>query len=676
MGGYFSVIDYIIIASYGIVLLGIGFLLKEKASESLEDYFLGGRRLPWWLLGCSGMASWISLTGSMVIVAFLYLLGPRGIYVEFRGGAGLILIFMMIWTGKWHRRSGCITGAEYMKFRFGDSMGAATTRLVSVLAVILSTVAMLAMFIKGLGIFMAMFIPLTPWQCSLLFIGVVTIYTIFSGFYGVVVTDVLQSVLFFVGTIGVCIYTMRLTGSAEEFGNLAASVSGNQDWMSSVPSYFTNLPKGYETYQYLFWFAVICLLQNILFGSASGADPKYFAARSDKECSQLSILWGLTLGIRWVIMIAFTVLGIILISNILPDQGVLATAGEIVKDAFPQVRATGWNDLVNSIASFPQSDKYAAIVPSLQEVLGDNWQTKMRLIDFHGNVNPEAIMPVVLLQSIPVGFRGIIMVALIASIMSSFDSAVNTATGFFTRDLYQFVVRPKASHKELIMASYIFIFALVLVSFLFAFSLESVNDIWGFLVMGLGTGLMVPGILKFYWWRFNTAGFNIGMLAGMILAAVTRLATTGGFGDAVAEMPFFVFLSDERTQFFVLFFAVLFISVAAALLTRPTKTHILENYYIKTRPFGLWGPLKSRLKAECRLNMEAEHRRDLIAVPFAMLCQVTFFILLMQFVLKQSRQMFITLSIFAVSAVILYVVWYSKLDKMDYPVELEPEAKA
>ena len=101
-----SVLDYSIIVGYLALSLFAGVLMTRKASGSLEHYFLGGRSLPWYLLGIAGMAVWFDLTGTMIITSFLYLLGPRGLYIEFRGGAVLVLAFLLAYAGKWHRRSG------------------------------------------------------------------------------------------------------------------------------------------------------------------------------------------------------------------------------------------------------------------------------------------------------------------------------------------------------------------------------------------------------------------------------------------------------------------------------------------------------------------------------------------------------------------------------------------
>ncbi len=114
-----SNLDYWIIGTFLAIILVVGLAASRLAARSMEHYFLGGRSLPWYLLGISGMSAWFDLTGTMIITSFLYLLGPRGLYIEFRGGAVLVLAFLLAYTAKWHRRSGCMTGRgmEYVPFR-------------------------------------------------------------------------------------------------------------------------------------------------------------------------------------------------------------------------------------------------------------------------------------------------------------------------------------------------------------------------------------------------------------------------------------------------------------------------------------------------------------------------------------------------------------------------------
>ncbi|MBC8216857.1 MAG: hypothetical protein H8E73_00175, partial [Planctomycetes bacterium] len=114
---YLNGFDYGVIVVYFAILVSLGLYLRKKASSSLEEYFLGGRRLPWWALGISGMASFLDITGTMMVISFLYMLGPRGLYIAFRGGAVLVLAVMLLWIGKRHRRSGWMTRAEGMSYR-------------------------------------------------------------------------------------------------------------------------------------------------------------------------------------------------------------------------------------------------------------------------------------------------------------------------------------------------------------------------------------------------------------------------------------------------------------------------------------------------------------------------------------------------------------------------------
>ena len=71
---HLSPIDLTIIVGYFVVTLSVGLAMSRRASSSLNDYFLGGRSLPWYLLGIAGMTNWFDLTGTMIITSFLYLL--------------------------------------------------------------------------------------------------------------------------------------------------------------------------------------------------------------------------------------------------------------------------------------------------------------------------------------------------------------------------------------------------------------------------------------------------------------------------------------------------------------------------------------------------------------------------------------------------------------------------
>jgi len=642
---YLNSVDYTVIAVYFAILICLGLYLRKKASASLEDYLLGGRKLPWWALGISGMASFLDITGTMIIVSFLFMLGPRGLFIEFRGGAVLVLAIYLLWAGKWHRRSGCMTGAEWMAFRFGEGVGGQAARILRAVAEIIFTAGMLTYMVKGVGLFLSMFLPFPPVVCSLIMIGVATVYTMISGFYGVVFTDIFQSSIILVAVLSISFMAASKVAGVADIGALTEQVAHSRDWLSSFPHWKTPMPKGYEAYQHLCMFAIFYLLRNIFFGMAGGDDPKYFGARNDRECGTLTFLWTWLMMFRWPMMMGFAVLGLFLVKDLFPDQSSLSQAAELIKQHVGEIDPSRWADTLAAITyhceNYPEK-----LITGLRNLLGDDWQNKLHLLSFEGTVDPERILPAVILHYIPKGLRGLLLVALVAASMSTFDSTVNRATGFFTRDLYQRYLRRGASNRELIYASWAFGLGVVTIGFLLAYTVKNINDIWDWIAMGLGGGMLVPLFLRLYWWRFNGEGFAIGMGIGLCGSIIQR---------AVAPDL------DPRLQFIVTLAVGLAGSLFGTYITRPTDRKVLENFYRKTRPFGLWGPLKEILPADVREAMEREHRNDLLSVPFVLGWQITLFLLPMQLIIRAFGAFWITLVIFVVCLAGTYLFWYRNL---------------
>lgn len=654
---FLNTFDYVIIGIYFSILVGLGFYLQKKASASIEDYFLGGRSIPWWALGISGMANFLDIAGTMLIVSFLYMLGPRGLFIEFRGGACLILAVTMLWTGKWHRRSKCITGAEWMLYRFGKGSGGKFAQLVVAIATIIGTIGMLGYMVKGVGLFLSMFIPLTPFWCAVILVGIATLYTIASGFYGVVFTDIFQSGIILIAVIVISAMALIKIGKVENFSAIATAVTGNSDWMSSKMQWTTQMPADYEAYKHLMLFSFFYLLRNVFGGMGMGNEPKYFGARNDRECGSLTFLWIFLMMFRWPMMIAFAVLGIFLVRDLFPDQSILIQAAEIIKSNVDIVSKNQWGDLLAGIINSPKS--YPEIADKLHGLLGTDWQQQLHLLSFEGTVNPEKILPAVILHNIPVGFRGLILIALVAASMSTFDSNVNITTGFFTRDIYQ-RLKPNASNKELIYASWIFAVVIVIVGFMFGYMITSVNSIWSWITMGLGGGLLVPTVLRLYWSRFNGGGFAIGTFIGLVAAVLHKQIW------AILANSFNVGELNDWKMFTMLFIIGLVASIIGTYITKPTDRKVTEHFYKTTKPFGFWGDFKSILDEDTKKTMLKEHRNDLLALPFTLGWQISLFLLPMLFIVGNMKAFWITLPIFCICLVGIYFFWYRNLPKDNF----------
>ncbi|TWU21841.1 sodium:solute symporter family transporter [Bythopirellula polymerisocia] len=639
--GYLNSFDYTIISLYLLLLIGMTFYLKKFASASLEDYLVGGRALPWWMLGASGMASYLDVAGTMVIVSFLYMLGPRGLFIEFRGGAVLVLVLMMLWTGKWHRRSGCLTGAEWMIYRFGDGPGGRFAQLAKAIASIVWLIGMLAYLIKAMGLFLSMLLPFSPMQCAVALIGVAAIYTMFSGFYGVVFTDLLQSLIIIAAVILVSYLAMSEVTDAGSLQVLATQVTGNSQWTTATPEWHTPMPEGYQQYQALIAFAGLYLLRNLFFGMGTGDDPKYFGAKSDADCSKLSFLWTCLMSVRWPMMMGFAVLGLVLVNSLFPDQSVIQDTASLIKQHVPDVTEENWQHVTSALINSPESSD-PQLVAELHAGLGERWKGQLLLVSYHGTVNPERILPAVLLFKIPSGFRGLMLIALLAASMSTFDSNVNMTAGMFVRDIYQKHIRPSAEIRELLVATWIFIAAMVFIGFAFAYNVKSIHEVWDWIIMGLGGGMMMPIILRLYWWRFNGGGFACGMVCGMVAALCQRLL-----------------FPDLGPQYQLLFIGGIGLlgSVAGALLTPPTDPEVLRHFYRTTWPFGFWKHLKDELPEPVKQQVTSEHRRDISALPFALTFQIMIFLVPMLLIVRNWYACAVCSGIATIALFGLYHIW-------------------
>ncbi len=639
---------------------------------------------------------------------------------------------MLLWTGKWHRRSNCMTGAEWQVYRFGPGVGASFARLLSAVSGVIFNVAMLAYLIKGAGLFLSMFMPFSPTVCALIMVVVTMVYTLLSGFYGVVYTDLFQCGIILAAVVVVSVMAwadVSSVGGGDGLAQLAAQVTGSTQWTSSVPHWRTPMPPGYEQYSYLAMFAFFYLITNIKNGISSGADSRYFGARNERDCGLLSFFWTWLMMFRWPMMIGFAVMGLLLVRNLFSeDRSELRLAEAAIKDYViategPGARITGdkaavaaqvaaimpqgrWGGFADDVLNRPEQHPEAAalrqllgddwkqrfqevraelvkavipknrweelvadiayqpsrypkeLIDQLQRGLtrkeGDDWIGKLHMVSYEGTVNPERILPAVILFRIPAGLRGLFVVALLAAAMSTFSPTVNATTALFTRDIYQAFLRKKAKNWELIAASYGFGFALTVGGFVMAYYTKNINHIWGWIIMGLGSGNAMPGVLRLYWWRFNPTGVVMSLCIGVPAAMIQRV--------------FWPDL-DERLQFLILMTISFASAVIGTYIGRPVPREVVEHFYKTTRPFGLWGPFKNTLSPEVREATRKEHFYDLVAVPFVFFWQVTLFLLPMQLIIRNMQAFWVTLVIFVVSLYGVYRLWYKHLP----PAQAVPE---
>jgi len=204
-------IDLTIIIVYLILMGLVGWWVAKKASRSAESYFLAGKSLPWWIIGVAHGSSGVDITGTMWFVMMLYIYGVKATWLLWVWPL-FSVIFRMMYLGTWVRRSNVLTGAEWMRTRFGESPGARLAYLSVVVYALVHVVGFLSYAFRGIGEFTRPFFP-WPWPdeaygtAMLLITGV---YCVVGGMYSVVMNDLIQFVLKVIAAIGIAVIAIVL----------------------------------------------------------------------------------------------------------------------------------------------------------------------------------------------------------------------------------------------------------------------------------------------------------------------------------------------------------------------------------------------------------------------------------------------------------------------------------
>ena len=155
-------IDLTIIVVYLIVMALVGWWSAKKASRSAEAYFLAGKSFPWWIIGVAHGASGVDVTGTMWFVMMFYIYGVKGVFLLWVWPL-FTVIFRMMYLGTWIRRSNVLTGAAWMRTRFGHSRGAELAYISVVAYSMIHVIGFSSYAFRGIAAFTR---PFFPWDFS------------------------------------------------------------------------------------------------------------------------------------------------------------------------------------------------------------------------------------------------------------------------------------------------------------------------------------------------------------------------------------------------------------------------------------------------------------------------------------------------------------------------------
>jgi len=578
-----SRIDLAIIGVYlvGIVLAGV--YLTRLASRNIDSYFLGGRKMPWWLLGLSGTASYFDVTGVMWTIAFFYIMGRRFLWIQWEWGFITMACFAGF-MGKWLRRSKVMTGAEWMVIRFGDGTAGQFARTAYAVMAVVISVAFIGFAEYGCGQFFHIFVPrFSPHTLAVTLMAFTAVYTITGALSGVVLTGMIQFFLILLGSVILIVMALGMSS----YDLLAGAVP--PEWFGFAPIWhWEHLDKWEMTTGYsLFLLLTIVWVTKGLFLSLGGPQQLYdmqrfLAARSPREAGKAGMLWGVAMTPMFMVSAAVGVIG---------------------------------------------------------------------LIKWGGNLpHPEKLYPVVIGTMLPVGVKGLVLAGLLSAFMSTFSSTVNAGASYLVRDGYQQFLRPRAGSRELIWASRGASLLTIIAGIVVGMQARHIDTIFAWIMIVLGTAVLMPNVFRWFWWRFNGWGYAVGTLFGVGSA----IASAVWFADVPVYVSFFVLLAISVTTCLV-----------ASLLTPPTELDTLKDFYRRIRPPGLWGPVRAAVLSEDPDTPVDSFAKDLLSAVIAGAGLHCLFMSSCYACTKQWAAFVWAFVAVALSAVILYFTWYKNLPDAD-----------
>jgi len=615
-------VDVSIIFVYLAAIVVIGLILAKRAAASQGNYYLGGNKLPWYMLGLSNASGMFDISGTMWLVTLAFVYGLKSIWIPWLWPV-FNQIFLMVFLSAWLRRSNVTTGAEWIETRFGKGQGSRLSHGIVVVFALISGLGFLAYGFVGLGKFMEIFIPWSwvnqylqwdipaenvPHLYGIAFTLFAVFYTVLGGMTSIVWADVLQYVIMTIASIVVAFIAFSAVAThglhvPDGWMNPFFGLEMGIDWSGHIPEVMNKVAEdGYSLFSAIF---MMMLFKGVLL-SIAGPAPNYdmqkiLSTKSPSEAAKMSGFVSVVLmPVRYLMIAGFAVLGIIFY-----DQLNLEVAGKV---------------------------------------------------DF------EQVLPSTIHQFVPVGLLGLLLAGLLAAFISTFSGTLNAAQAYISNDIYLKYLNPKANARQIKITNYSVGVIIVVVSIYLGTKVQSVNQVLQIIVSALWGGYTASNVLKWYWWRFNSHGYFWGMLSGMVVAGLP-LVWTG-----LLPMMFPEVAADLRVLWYfpvILVFSMMG-CIVASLVTEPTNEATLKKFYRQVKPWGFWKPIHAMvLRDDPSFVKNSGFRRDMLNVIVGIIWQTALVAMPIFFVVHQFVAGFAAMGVAAICTFILKKTWWDRLSDMD-----------
>jgi SSS family solute:Na+ symporter len=535
-----NAIDWAIVAAYFILSVGIGLYFTKRGGESLNEYFLSGRQVTWWLAGASMVATTFAADTPLVVTGLVSAHGVAGNWLWWNmlmSGMLTVFFFARLW-----RRAHVMTDVEFAEIRYSGRPAAvlrgfrALYLAIPINLIILGwvTKAMIKILTISLGLrdvnILGFNVAGEIIAVAICFIITVA-YSAGAGMWAVLWTDLVQFVIKMSAVIVLAVFSVRAVGGMDKLKEGLTTHFGSADAALSVlPVKIT--PSGIEAYAWMPLLALAVFL-SVQWWAAwyPGAEPggggyvaqRIFSAKTERD-------------------------------------GVLATL--FFNVAHYAIRPWPWiitglcTVLLYPAGIGPTHDHEAAYVQAFVDLLPTPW-------------------------------RGFMMAGFAAAYMSTVGTQLNWGASYLVNDFYKRFLKKNETEKHYVTISRWATVGLFLASAVVTHYLGTIEGAWKFLLaLGSGTGLVL--ILRWYWWRINAWSEISAMVSSFIvsLLAINLLKPRFPAGDLRADA--WVMLVTVAVS------TVVWLGVTFA--TKPEPDRVLEAFYRRVRPGGRgWAVVSERI---------------------------------------------------------------------------------
>jgi len=541
-------LDWFIIIGYIVFSIGVGVYFSKRAGSSTEEYFLSGRSLPWWVVGTSMVATTFAADTPLAITEFVR--GP-GIWQNWFWWnlllSGLLgaLLFSRLW-----RRAEVMTDNELLEIRYSGKPAAILRAFKAGYFAILYNFIVMGWVINAMASVTAVMLNIDRWTAVWICVSIALLYAILSGFWGVVVTDLVQFFIAMAGSIILAIIAIDGVGGMnvllEKLQGLTSSGVVHENTLKFIPP----VPE------------------------ASANTIGFWESPFSKFLVFLTIMWWSHHGTD--------------------GGGYIIQRMSSAKNEKHALAATLWFNLAHyALRVWPWIAVALVSIVVFPTIPGS-----------HAELGAKAGYPLIMNEFLGAGLKGLLIVSFLAAFMSTIDTHLNWGASYLLNDIYKRFIKKDGDQSHYVLVSRIMTVVLMVCAAFVAINMQSISKAWEFIyAMGAGIGAVL--ILRWFWWRINAWTEISALLTSIIITIILEIIAwqqtiTAGLPYALfdrAPILFGVSLQVHHKLLIIVPTAII-VWMIVTFMTKPESYATLNMFYDRVQPGGWWKSIKQNSTLE------------------------------------------------------------------------------